>query len=183
MCEIFKLLIHCKCRRRLVLLWFLYAHWLQLKKGQKEVAVLNPYPICYPSDVCDMRPDIITLSCCSLCGFSVPFKDIIVSSCDHLYHAWCASIWFKRNTRCKDNLCEGLVHPNWYKSFGFVEFDNHLEDKYVDMECELAQCMTKQPRRVTASAHLPTISLSDLYSIFINMFDELSATCPSNCNV
>jgi hypothetical protein len=119
----------------------LNTHWLQLKKGQKVVVVLNHYPMCYPCDVCDMKLDTITLSCCSFCGFNFPFKDIIIFNCGHLYHAWYANIWLKKNTRCKDNLCEGLVQPNWYKSFGFAEFDNHLEDKYVDMECELARCM------------------------------------------
>jgi hypothetical protein len=39
----------------------LNAQWLKLKKGQKEIVVLNPYPMCYPNDVCDRRPNIITL--------------------------------------------------------------------------------------------------------------------------
>jgi hypothetical protein len=31
-----------------------------LKKGEKEIVVLNPYPMCYPNDVCDRRPNTIT---------------------------------------------------------------------------------------------------------------------------
>jgi len=92
--------------------------------------------MCYASDVCHEKINSTIESHCALCGFNFPFKNIIVCNYGHHYHAWCAIVWFKKTTRCKDNLCEGLVHPNWYKSFGFVEFDNQLEDKYVDLECE-----------------------------------------------
>ncbi len=107
---------------------------MQLKKG-KIATLFNPHPICYVDDVCDKVPNSITENC-SLHGFNFPFKDTIVCNCGHFYHAWSAIIWLKKNTQC--NLCGGLVHPNWYKSFGFVEFDNQLENKFGDLECELA---------------------------------------------
>jgi hypothetical protein len=54
-------------------------------------------------------------------------------------------------------LCGGLVHLNWYKNFVFVEFDNELEEKYLDLDCELAQTMVAQQRQNIVIAHLLTM--------------------------
>ncbi len=91
--------------------------------------------MCYVHDVFDKVPNYITKNY-SFCGFNFPFKDIIVYNYGHFYHAWCVIVWLKKNTQC--NLYGGHVHPKWYKSFGFAKFDNQLENKYVDLECELA---------------------------------------------
>jgi hypothetical protein len=66
-------------------------------------------------------------------------------------------------------MCEGLEHPNWYESFGFAKFANHLEDKYVDMDYEFACCMMIQQRKVVTSSHLPIVCWSYCHSIFIGV--------------
>jgi hypothetical protein len=132
----------------------LNAHWLQLKKGKIVVTLFIFHLMCYANDVCNKVLDSITKNCL-VCGFNFPFKNIIICSCRHFYHAWCVIIWFKMNTQC--NLCGGLVHPNWCKSFVFAKFDNKLKSKHVDLECELTRYMTLQQRRATTSSHLPTV--------------------------
>jgi hypothetical protein len=54
-------------------------------------------------------------------------------------------------------LCGGLVHPNWYKNFGVVEFNSELKEKYLDLDYELAQTMVAQQRQTAILVHLPTM--------------------------
>ncbi len=72
-----------------------------------------------------------------VCNLPFPLKDVNICSCGHWYHPWCAIIWFKFVNSCKDQLCEGLVHPEWFESFGFREPTTRLEEKVIDMDCEM----------------------------------------------
>jgi hypothetical protein len=59
---------------------------------------------------------------CSICAEPFPFADLMFCSCTHVYHPWCAAEWFKENYVCAVANC-GTVHPSWYKSWGFGDYD------------------------------------------------------------
>ncbi len=115
----------------------------------------------------DYGSKALSVTTCTFCVCPFPFHNIIIYSCCHLYHPWCANIWFKKKIHCKNPLCEDLVHLDWYMSFGFAEFDIQLHEKYIDIDCELACSMIAQQRSIIAAAHLPTISkFIDLLAVF-----------------
>jgi hypothetical protein len=105
----------------------------------------------------DYDSEALSVTTCKFCACPFPFHNIIIYSCCHLYHPWCANIWFKKKMCCKNPLCEGLVHLDWHMNFGFIEFDIQLEEKYVDMYCELAHFMIAQQRWTIVLVHFPTI--------------------------
>ena len=78
----------------------------QLKRGACPSG-LQPWPLIYP----DQRPDgtalqYLHVTICCLCGFNFPTFDIVVASCVHLYHPWCALVVFgKGSGRCIKSNC------------------------------------------------------------------------------
>lgn len=90
-----------------------------MKKGEIEIS-LRPAPLCSqfdPKNTVDL--DAISLTPCALCLSGFPLKNIIVCTCGHLYHPWCAGIWFRNASSCANASCGITVHPSWFKSFGF----------------------------------------------------------------
>ena len=43
--------------------------------------------------------------------------------------------WFSTSTKCVEKTCS-IVHPDWYKSFGFGEHPISLEEKVEALDCE-----------------------------------------------
>lgn len=127
---------------------------LLLKKKEKGIYI-HLQPMWSIEDSLDLNLESLRVNTCTLCVYPFSFNDIIVSSCHNLYHPWCTSIWFKNHSHCKDPLCGGLVHPNWYKIFGFVEFNHKLKEKYLDLDCELARIMVAQQTSILV--HFPTM--------------------------
>jgi hypothetical protein len=91
--------------------------------------ILQPHPLVYPSEVVDRKPDFIKINPCVCCKGLFPHNDIVVSSCRHLYHPWCAAIHFKLHSKCYETSCEARMSPEWYLSFGFGEFDKDMKEQ------------------------------------------------------
>ncbi len=85
---------------------------------------------------------------CVICNCPFPLFDIIVCSCQHLYHPWCATIWFKTTNSCRNEECISVLHLEWLKNFGFASPTAELEEKVVDMDCEMVRRMAIAQRKV-----------------------------------
>lgn len=127
-----------------------------LKRGQPGFA-LHPHPI--TSSISSRLNDhgYIKITNCVVCDLPFPFSDILVCSCRHLYHPWCAITWFRVSWKCKEKTCESIVHPNWYKSFGFVEPHAALGEKAEELDCEVQRQQVISERTTIAKGKLPDI--------------------------
>lgn len=136
-----------------------------LKRGQPGFA-LHPHPITssisFPLD----DHGYIKIANCVVCDLSFPFSDILVCSCRHLYHPWCAITWFRTSWKCKEKSCESIVHPNWYKSFGFVEPHVALQEKAEELDCEVQRQQVISERTTIAKGKFPDIGEISYLIIF-----------------
>jgi hypothetical protein len=90
-----------------------------MKRGEVGMN-LRPRPLCSQFDPRAVsNSDTISLTPCALCYSGFPRKDIIVCTCGHLYHPWCAGVWFGVSSNCAHTSCGATVHPAWFTSFGF----------------------------------------------------------------
>ena len=64
---------------------------------------------------------VLDITVCSLCSFPFPHNDIVVSSCRHLYHPFCASVVFSNTNKCTAVGCKAMSHPEWHRNFGWGE--------------------------------------------------------------
>jgi hypothetical protein len=103
---------------------------------------------------------------CSICAEPFPFADLMFCSCTHVYHPWCAAEWFKENYVCAVANC-GTVHPSWYKSWGFGDYD-----VLAKKATELHHCSHLLPARSTMEGthrlwygKLSYLNTSSLFSI------------------
>ena len=142
----------------------LAAKKFQLKAGRSTLNFL-PWPMVYsPKDLPLPSRDLwdeskfLRIIACSLCSFPFPQNDIVVSSCKHLYHPFCASVVFSRNSKCMVEGCQDFSHPEWHRSFGWGERDAELSER------ELTLGLAKERRRIMkerieeARSRLPAIS-------------------------
>jgi hypothetical protein len=81
-------------------------------------------------------------------------------------------VHFKLHTQCFDSSCDVLMSPEWYKSFGFSEFDKNMEEQTKVEGCEDARLQALNLRQQTTIAHCPNISE---FSIHLNF--ECTARC------
>ena len=80
---------------------------------------MRPLPMVYTSNSnCGHVGSIDTGECC-VCGFSFPHSDIIVSSCRHVYHPWCALVVFSKGSNCCAIGCNHAQPIQWMMSFGW----------------------------------------------------------------
>jgi len=49
---------------------------------------------------------------CVFCNRDYPYFDIVVASCKHIYHIFCATACAKVDIRCTH--CVAVFHPNWW---------------------------------------------------------------------
>ena len=131
-------------------------HLISLKKKKGSFAIF-PHPLCYPSESIDPRCDLLRITDCICCRCPFVFNDIVVASCRHLYHPWCATVHFRVNTRCFDKSCDVLMSPEWYKSFGFREFEQNMLDQATAEGCEDARLQALNLRSQTAKSHCPHV--------------------------
>jgi hypothetical protein len=82
-----------------------------------------PHPLPYPVGSSSAADFEVVLSRCEKCLVGFGFNDIILSSCRHSYHPFCALMHFRASNSCAKPSCRKLVSPEWKKSFGFSEFD------------------------------------------------------------
>jgi hypothetical protein len=92
----------------------------ELKKGGTP-ALLHPHPMLYESEVGDACLSALKITTCELYRYDFEFNDIIVASCRHLYHPWCAGTHFNDSNLCADDECGQIMTPDWSKCFGFKD--------------------------------------------------------------
>lgn len=98
-------------------------HLHELKSGEDGV-LFHPHPLPnYSEDVIPKEPVDITIHRlrCAACMEGFPFGDLLLCSCKHAYHPWCAAHWFRDTSLCAYSNC-GAVHPRWLQSWGFSSF-------------------------------------------------------------
>ncbi len=84
---------------------------------------------------------------CVICNGPYPLGDVILCNCRHLYHPWCVTICFNTTNSYREENCAS-VHLEWLKSFGFASPIVELEEKAIDMDCEIAWRMAIAQRKV-----------------------------------
>jgi hypothetical protein len=119
--------------------------------------VMFPHLLCYPYEPLDPRSDLLQITHCVFCRCGFLYNDVVVASCRHLYHPWCAMVHFKLHTQCFDSSCNVLMGPEWYKSFGFSKFDKNMEEQVKLEGCEDARLQALNLCRQTAIAHCPNL--------------------------
>ena len=140
---------------------------LSLKKRQGGIR-LYPHPLVYPAESQEPRADFLKITTCVLCKCSFPHSDIIVTSCRHLYHPWCAAIHFRHHSTCIDGTCGARLSPEWCLSFGFREFDQEMNEQALAEGCEEARLQLLNLRSQTARVHCPNVGMCFLISnVFI----------------
>jgi hypothetical protein len=123
---------------------------------------LQPWPLIYP----DNRPggpvlQYVHVTICSLCGFEFPNFDIVVASCVHLYHPWCALVVFgKGSGRCVKSNCGGYPHPDWFKSFGWGVPNEFIQEKAQLLGCQMEGTRLLAAREEKAKANCLTVGKS-----------------------
>lgn len=95
----------------------------RIKYG-RNTASLNPVPLVYPDSAFgeDDSPEkrFLKITKCALCGFNFPKSDIVIASCKHMYHPFCAKVTYESGYKCAAANCsDKLVDPDWHRSFGW----------------------------------------------------------------
>ena len=96
-----------------------------------------------------MDSDSIMVTNCILCDCPFSYNDILVCSWRHVYHPWCVVSWFSTSIKCVEKSCS-VVHPDWYKSFGFGELPISLEEKADALDCDLQRKLALSERTAAA---------------------------------
>ena len=132
------------------------AKQLRELRGGRSGLALHPHPMCNSIGQEEWDCDYLKLCNCVLCESPFTYNDIVVCSCRHLYHPWCAVSWFSSSSRCVDKSCSH-VHPDWYKSFGFREQPVVLEEKADALNCEELRNVALSERTAAAKRSGATI--------------------------
>jgi hypothetical protein len=139
----------------------LAAEKLLFKQGKSNFNFW-PCPMVYslgdskmPSSDLGDESNFIRITACNLCSFPFPQNDIVVSSCKHLYHPFCASILFVKNCKCVAIGCGELSHPDWHRSFGWGEPPAELLDKALMLGLAEERRRLMQERTDQARAMVP----------------------------
>lgn len=130
---------------------------VQIRNG-KFSGTLWPRPIVYAEEKAFENSDdslVLLVSSCCLCQFPFPTNDIIVSSCRHLYHPFCASVVFGSGGVCTAKGCQSESHPEWHRSFGWSEPSAEMVQKTSMLGCMEEQRKLLQFRMKEAKAALP----------------------------
>jgi hypothetical protein len=144
-----------------------------LRSGRPGLA-LHPHPMCNSHGIEQLEGDFLKVTNCVLCGSTFSYNDIIVCSCRHVYHPWCVVSWFSTSVKCVEKNCS-LVHPDWYKSFGFGEHPTTLEEKADALDCEEQRNLALSER--TAVAKRQGADIGMLPSLHLSMFFVVVIWC------
>ena len=111
----------------------------------------------------------VTVSHCEKCLLGFSFNDVIVCSCRHLYHLFCALMHFTTTNACAKVDCSKIILPKWAKSFDFREFDAEMLEKevmegckdarvqYLVHQCDVALSLCPNIGKFLISYTIPTI--------------------------
>ena len=91
---------------------------------ERHSTSLNPVPLVYSQSAFreDESPEqrFLKITKCALCGFRFPKSDIVITSCQHMYHMFCAKVTYESGYKCvAPNCSDKLVDPDWHRSFGW----------------------------------------------------------------
>lgn len=119
----------------------------QLLKSGGRASGMQPWPMYYPAEP-PTENDVkyIAITVCSLCSFPFPNFDIVVASCLHIYHPWCALVIFGKGSKCSMRLCNGDVHPSWHQSFGWRAPSEEMKQKGLAIGLDAVQEQWQQER-------------------------------------
>ena len=98
---------------------------------------------------------VIWVTVCCLCSFPFPHSDIVISSCRHLYHPFCASVLFSNNKACVAMDCKSFSHPEWHRSFGWGEPSADLVQRALMLGLAEERKKILQDRSDAAKAKCP----------------------------
>jgi hypothetical protein len=126
----------------------------------KAGLLMFPHPLPYPVGLSAAVDFEVVVSCCEKCLVGFGFNDIILTSCRHSYHPFCALMHFRDNNSCAKPSCRKLVSPEWKKSFGFSEFDQEMLDTELSEGCKDARLQYLMHRRDVALALCPNVGKS-----------------------
>jgi hypothetical protein len=79
--------------------------------------------------------DTLRITSCALCQVPFLYSDIIVSSCRHVYHLFCASVIFVHGGKCIAKGCQSLSHLEWHRSFGWKEPSSEMLQRASMLGC------------------------------------------------
>jgi hypothetical protein len=113
-----------------------------LKRRQGGIQ-LYPHPVLYPAESQEPRVDYLKLTPSVLCKCSFSHSDIVLTSCRHLYHPWCAAIHFRSQSTYIEGTCGARMSLEWFMSFGFGEFDQEMIEQALAEGCVEARCSLK----------------------------------------
>ncbi|KAG0595091.1 hypothetical protein M758_UG138600 [Ceratodon purpureus] len=119
-----------------------------LRSGRLALA-MHRHPMCNSFGTIDLPCDFVKITTCVLCDSKFSYGDIVVCSCRHVYHPWCAFSWFSKSVKCVEKSCFE-VHPDWWKSFGLGELLTRLEEKAQELDCEGARNVVLSARTAAA---------------------------------
>jgi hypothetical protein len=105
-------------------------------KKRGSASMLHPHPMLYECEAGDASISALKINSCVLCRYGFEFNDIIVASCQHLYHPWCGTTHFSGSNVCANEECGQVMTPDWSKSFGFKEFDSEMVKLEESSKCD-----------------------------------------------
>lgn len=91
----------------------------RLQSGSRPSRI-QPWPMTYakPSGS-KLDKTYLLITPCSLCANEFLDYDVVVASCQHLYHPWCSVVVFSKWNNCVEPKCHGVANRNRQLSFGW----------------------------------------------------------------
>jgi hypothetical protein len=143
-----------------------------LDPGTRGVG-LFPHPVPYPLLAGNDKGYALRISECTKYNSGFPLNDVVIASCRHSYHPWCATLHFRNSNTCAVWACTTVAALEWVKSFGFCEFDGDMAAKEIEDDCEDARKSNLQERKDHAIATCQSIGRSAEFLDFITMLGKL----------
>ncbi|KAG0596509.1 hypothetical protein M758_UG261200 [Ceratodon purpureus] len=119
-----------------------------MRSGRPDLA-MHPHPMWNSFGTKDLQCDFVKITTCVLCDSKFSYGDIVVCSCRHVYHPWCALSWFSKSVKCVEESCS-KVHSDWWKSFSFGELPTMLEEMAQELDCKGASNVVLSARTAAA---------------------------------
>jgi len=118
---------------------------------------MHPHPNYNPKVKSNITPSFLKIVPCFVYLSRFPHNDIITFVCKHLYHPWCALMHFKHSSKCANPHCKTNMSLEWFKNFGFREFDKDLLEKEISKGCEASRLQQFNLRRQVTFANYPNV--------------------------
>lgn len=132
---------------------------------------LYPWPMLYPQ-LSDNNVEAVVLSVttCALCSFAFPNSDIVIASCKHAYHPWCAFAVFSYGIRCALQSCQAQAHPTWHQSFGWAIQSEELQHEAANVNMDGELRVLLQVREENAKQHQAALGILSPCFQFMDLF-------------